>query len=151
MSRGAGDAGGAEIAADDAPAGSAALLADGARWIARFGGALRANGVPATVRDEIDAARALALVDRGDRDEVARALRIALKIRREAWPTFDSVFALYWAHGGVDLDEPAQTRPRAPREQAPPRLLSWDPPPARWRCCARSGSTPPPGRRTSWR
>jgi uncharacterized protein with von Willebrand factor type A (vWA) domain len=111
----------------DAAGSVAGVLADGARWIALFGGVLRAHGIGATVRDEIDAAAALALVDRGDRDEVARALRIALKIRREAWDAFDLAFARFWSYGDVELGQPPPpARPPAPREQ-PPRLLSWDP------------------------
>ena len=100
---------------------------DRALWLARLGGALRAHGIEATVRDEIDAARVLALIDRDDRDEVARALRIALKIRRTAWAAFDLVFAKFWFGADRELDQPPPpSRPPAPREQ-PPRLLSWDP------------------------
>jgi len=115
-------AGGATVAGAGAGVGD-----DRALWLARLGGALRAHGIAATVRDEIDAALALALVDRADRDEVACALRIALKIRRAAWPAFDLIFAKFWYGADRDLDQaPPPTRPPAPREQ-PPRLLSWDP------------------------
>ena len=98
-----------------------------AHALARFGGALRANGIPATVRDEIDAALALALIDRQDRDEVCRALRIALKIPREAWPAYDRLFAAFWA--GDELTAPLESPPPRPQERttSAPRLLSWDP------------------------
>ena len=95
--------------------------------LARLGGSLRAHGIPATVRDEIDAAQALALVDRRDRDEVRTALRIALKIPREAWTVYDRLFAAFWT--GADPVAPADLPPPPPpRERpTPPRLLSWDP------------------------
>ena len=54
--------------------------------LARFGSTLRAHGIAATVRDEIDAVQALGLIDRDDRDEVKTALRIALKIRARPGP-----------------------------------------------------------------
>lgn len=64
--------------------------------LARFGGALRARGVEVGVGDEVDATRALTLVDLLDGLEVHRALRIALKIGRRDWQTFDEVFAELW-------------------------------------------------------
>ena len=56
--------------------------------LARFGRALRAAGVATTLRDEMDGAEALALVDREDREEVRPALRIALKIPRADFQTW---------------------------------------------------------------
>jgi uncharacterized protein with von Willebrand factor type A (vWA) domain len=64
--------------------------------IARFAAALRACELRIGLGDEIDAATALTLVDLLDRDEVHRALRIALKVPREAWDVFDRLFAEYW-------------------------------------------------------
>ena len=49
--------------------------------LARFTTALRSRGVPIGVGDEVDAIRALTLVDVADSDEVRRALLVALKIR----------------------------------------------------------------------
>jgi uncharacterized protein with von Willebrand factor type A (vWA) domain len=46
--------------------------------------------------DEVDAAAALTLVDVADREEVRRALAIALKIRRKDSDTFDSLFDSFW-------------------------------------------------------
>jgi uncharacterized protein with von Willebrand factor type A (vWA) domain len=57
-------------------------VSDLASRLARLGRALRAHGVGTTLRDELDAADALPLVDLADREEVRRALRIALKVRR---------------------------------------------------------------------
>lgn len=65
--------------------------------LARLGRALRENGVGVSLTDELDAARALLLVDAGDRDEVRRALRIALKVPRPSWDVFDRFFAAIWA------------------------------------------------------
>ncbi len=94
--------------------------------LARFGGRLRAHGIAATVRDEIDGVQALGLIDRDDRDEVRTALRIALKIPREAWTAYDRLFSAFWT--GADLIEPPDLSQPPPRERRePPRLLSWDP------------------------
>ncbi len=64
--------------------------------LARFAGLLRARGVGVRIGDEIDAARALSLVDVLDRDEMHRALRTALKVRRHQWPVFDAAFEEFW-------------------------------------------------------
>jgi uncharacterized protein with von Willebrand factor type A (vWA) domain len=94
--------------------------------LARFGGTLRAHGIGATVRDEIDGVQALGLVDRADRDEVRTSLRIALKIPREAWTAYDRLFTAFWT--GADRIEPPDLPPQPPRERRePPRLLAWDP------------------------
>jgi uncharacterized protein with von Willebrand factor type A (vWA) domain len=93
--------------------------------LARLGRSLRAHGVGTTLRDELDAAGALALVDRDDRHEVRRALRIALKVPRAAFETFDRLFEAFWR--GEEVASPAAPRPR----EAPvaPRgvVLHWDP------------------------
>jgi len=101
-------------------------LTDLAPRLARLGRALRAGGVGVTLRDELDAADALALVDMRDREEVRTALRIALKIPREAYDVFDRAFAAIWS-GTSAMSAPSV--PRAPRESAPRggRLLRWDP------------------------
>jgi len=95
--------------------------------MARLGGALRARGVAATVRDEIDAVTALALVDRTDREEVRSALRIALKVPRAAWAAFDHLFAAFWT--GEEMTAPPDVAAPPPKREraAPPRLLRWDP------------------------
>src|SRR3970040_33764 len=87
--------------------------------LARFAGALRAEGVRAGLGDEIDAAAALRLVDLLDRAEVHRALRIALKVPREAWETFDRLFEEHWGGRPVP-DHPAlrEAARRAPRASA---------------------------------
>jgi uncharacterized protein len=96
--------------------------------LARFGGALRAHGVAVDLRDEIDGAHALTVVDGDDQEEVRTALRIAFKIRRSAFETFDRLFALFWAG---DFDRPPSLEPPVtPREQPPSplgRVLRRDP------------------------
>jgi uncharacterized protein len=64
--------------------------------LARFAGALRARGFRVGLSEEIDAAAALVLVDLLDRAEVHRTLRIALRLPRDAWDTFDRLFEEYW-------------------------------------------------------
>jgi len=65
--------------------------------VATFAGALRSRGVHVGLGDEVDAVRALTLVDVPDRSEVHRALRIAMKILRRDWAAFDESFARFWA------------------------------------------------------
>lgn len=71
--------------------------------LARFAGALRARGVEVGVGDEVDATKALTLVDLSDRAEIHRGLRVALKIRPRDGAVFDDVFGRYWSGGGADL------------------------------------------------
>jgi uncharacterized protein with von Willebrand factor type A (vWA) domain len=92
--------------------------------LVRFGRALRAAGVGVTLRDELDGAEALAFVDGGDREEAHRALRVALKVARPAFATFDRLFAAFWAD-----EEPLSAPP--PRRIEAPRLprgsvVRWD-------------------------
>ena len=94
--------------------------------LVRFGRALRAHGVGTSLRDELDAAEALALVDREDREEVRTVLRIALKVPRPDFQTFDRLFAGFW-------DGEREVAPVAPRRRIEPpavprgRVLRWDP------------------------
>jgi uncharacterized protein with von Willebrand factor type A (vWA) domain len=64
--------------------------------IARFTGALRDGGIGVTIGDEIDATRALTLVDISLHNQVFQALRIALKICHTDWPLFDDLFMAWW-------------------------------------------------------
>jgi len=93
--------------------------------LARLGRALRAEGVATTLRDELDAAEALALVDREDREEVRHTLRIALKIARADFPTYDRLFDGFWSAE----PEVVPVAPRRPEAPALPRgrALHWDP------------------------
>jgi len=89
--------------------------------LARFAGAMRAHGIRVGLSDEIDAASALPLVDVLDRAEVRRGLRIAFKVPREAWTTFDRLFDEHW--GGAVAPEVPVPPPRHPRERG--RSLQW--------------------------
>jgi uncharacterized protein with von Willebrand factor type A (vWA) domain len=94
--------------------------------IARLGRALRDAGVGVSLTDEIDAVRALSLVDVADIDEVRRALRIALKIPRDSWDLFDRYLLAIWAGGDLPRPAPnvvAATRSGAPKAGQFPR---WD-------------------------
>jgi uncharacterized protein with von Willebrand factor type A (vWA) domain len=70
--------------------------------LARFGGVLRGHGVEVGVGDEIDATRALTLVDLFDREEVRRALQVAFKIRPRDRAVFDTLFDSVWSSGQAD-------------------------------------------------
>jgi uncharacterized protein len=92
--------------------------------LARFAGALRTSGVRAGLGDEIDAAAALKLVDLLDRAEVHRALRIALKVPREGWETFDRLFEEHW-EGRRAPDHPALQK-AAPHRARGSAQWRWD-------------------------
>src|SRR3989442_999223 len=83
----------------------------------------RGQGVRMGLSDEIDAAAALTLVDLLDREEVHRALRIALKVPREAWEVFDRLFDEHW--GGAPRSKSTLSRHRALREQRAPAQWKW--------------------------
>jgi hypothetical protein len=89
--------------------------------LARFGAALRAGGARVGLSDELDAASALRLIDLVDRAEVHRALRIALKLPREAWDLYDRLFEEYWD------GSPAARRDPPPQawSQEQRRALQW--------------------------
>src|SRR5215831_6848785 len=82
---------------------------------------MRQNGIRSSLSDEIDAAGALLLIDLADRLEVRRALRIALKVERDAWATFDRLFDEYWG-GAVVPDVPI---PPAADHRQSRRALQW--------------------------
>ena len=92
--------------------------------LARFAGALRTSGVRVGLSDEIDAAGALKLVDLLDRGEVRRALRIALKVPREAWETFGRLFEEHWE--GRRAPDHAALREAARRGAQKPAQWRWD-------------------------
>lgn len=96
--------------------------ADLVRHLARFAGALRQRGVGVSLSDEADGLTALTLIDVGDRDEVRRGLRTALKIRPRDAAAFDELFDLLWRVRHESSNPPvpppglpARTRPRSGR------------------------------------
>ncbi len=93
--------------------------------LARFARALRARGVRVTLKDELDAADALARVSLEDREEVRLVLRIALKVDRAGFELFDRLFGVFWDDAPDAVPSPPRPRPapEAPRGSA----LRWDP------------------------
>jgi uncharacterized protein with von Willebrand factor type A (vWA) domain len=73
--------------------------------LARLCAALRGRGVAVGIGDEVDAMKALTLVDVSDSDEARRALLVALKIRSRDRRTFDELFEDGW-----NVSDPATTR-----------------------------------------
>ena len=65
--------------------------------LALFGRELRTRSVFVSVRDEIDGAEALTLIDLFDRDEVYRALRTTFKVQHRDWATFEELFEQWWS------------------------------------------------------
>lgn len=78
--------------------------------LAQFAAALREGGLTVGIGDEVDAARALTLIDLFDPEEVHRALRIAFKVRRRDWATFDASFARFWAAAPAGVRAVESTR-----------------------------------------
>lgn len=95
---------------------------------------LRERGVVATPAESIDGARALAVVDLGDREEVRLALRAVLVSRREDFNAFDEAFAETWdVERGIPSPIPMpgprrdMVKPPAPAPQRQPSvsLQNW--------------------------
>src|SRR5215831_9718300 len=77
------------------------------RAMLKFGGVLRASGLPVTTPEVMDAVRALEVIDLTNRDEVYLALRAVLVSRVEELPAFDRCFENFWrfqAEEGQGLD-----------------------------------------------
>ena len=143
-----GHAVGGGVAGGLARAGAPAVTfaADAPLAIARFGGALRAHGIATSVRDEIDAAGALPFIDTHDREEVRTALRIALKVPRPGWETFDRLFAGFWNGEGRVPEPPPRRPPVENPKRRPGRPLGWDPVARRMVDAPEDGGEAPGGR-----
>jgi len=111
-------AAGSGSAPGDPAAGSGLVL-----HLARFGRALRERGVGVGLSDEADGLEALSLVDLGDRDEVRRALRAAMKIRPRDAAAFEELFAQWWGRQapGEAAAARRQEQPRFEDPARPPR------------------------------
>ena len=82
--------------------------------LARFAGVLRGHGLDVGIGDEIDATKALTLIDLFDRVEVHRALQIAFRIRPPDRALFDALFHQFWVVADRDRRLPVPTvRPHA--------------------------------------
>lgn len=103
------------------------LLLDPAVLAVRFGGALRAAGVPATAERAAAFTRALTLVPPDDRTRLYWTARLAYVSGREQIAPFDAVFAAVFggetdvADGGRNPDPPVSTGTLTTRP-APPAL-----------------------------
>ncbi|TAK02861.1 MAG: VWA domain-containing protein [Chloroflexota bacterium] len=92
---------------------------DGHRVLARavgFGRALRRAGLAVDLSSEIDFARALGIVDIGDRELVRAAGAAVFTRRRDDRPVYDRVFDQYWRRRALkpNLDGPGtEHRPEA--------------------------------------
>jgi uncharacterized protein with von Willebrand factor type A (vWA) domain len=99
--------------------------------LARLGAELRQEGVATSLKDELDAAEALMFIDHADRDELRRALRIALKIPRSQFDTFDRLFSHFLESARAKTEPPACPKGPPPRARKPAtergKLLRWDP------------------------
>ena len=115
--------------------------------LARFAGVLRGHGIQVGVGDEIDATKALTLIDLFDRAEVQRALQIAFKIRPLDRAAFDALFQSFWALAPADrrlvevADRPVASGalPRSPDDRGRPTHAADD---ERQQQPATDGSTP---------
>ena len=108
----------------DAPATSDPPAAsDLVAHLARFGGELRRSGVAVDLKDEIDAAHSLALVDIGDHREVRLALRCSMRVPHRHWPLFDQLFFEMWRMGSGQ-PRVVPRRAQAPKPPQPPHRRS---------------------------
>jgi uncharacterized protein with von Willebrand factor type A (vWA) domain len=94
---------------------------DGGRLLeqaVRFGRALRAEGLGIDLGASIDFARALSLVEVGDREQVRGAGAAVFVRRRDEREVYDRVFDRFWRSRGLSV--PAEFGPQAtPREGVP--------------------------------
>jgi len=104
-------------------------MSDLVHHLARFARALRDRGIDVSLSDEADGLAALTLVDLGDRDEVRRALRAALKVRPRDIAAFEELFQRLWSARDESAARPPRNPPvidptkpprPAPRRHAPP-------------------------------
>ncbi len=86
---------------------------------------LRRNALPITPLQTLDAVRALDYLDVGDRDELARGLRVVFVTRPEEAPIFDRCFEAFWrARSEADAVAEALAGPGVPEPGDGPGLES---------------------------
>jgi uncharacterized protein with von Willebrand factor type A (vWA) domain len=94
------------------PGGRTSLLVDGERFTGsavRFARALRLAGLTTDLGAAIDFARALAMVDIGDREQVRAAGAALFVRRRDDLETYHKVFARFWRQRGRHLGDDGPT------------------------------------------
>jgi uncharacterized protein with von Willebrand factor type A (vWA) domain len=98
--------------------------------LARFGRELRRRGIGIGLSDEADGLEALSLVELGDRDEVRRALRVALKIRPRDAAAFGELFEQWWSARPPRAAAAERERPLRRLRQSAPRFADPTKPPS---------------------
>lgn len=106
------------------PGGRTSLLVDGERFVGssvRFARALRLSGLTTDLGAAIDFARALGLVDLGDREQVRSAGAAVFVRRRDDLEIYDEVFDRFWRRRGARLqgEGPLPGAPGEPAEAEP--------------------------------
>ena len=102
------------------PGGRISLVVDGERFTGsavRFARALRLAGLTTDLGAAIDFARALALVDIGEREQVRAAGAALFVRRRDDLEIYDAVFARFWRARGRRLGEDGPTSMAADPEE----------------------------------
>jgi uncharacterized protein with von Willebrand factor type A (vWA) domain len=89
--------------------------------LARFAATLRAYRVEVRISDELDATKALTLVDLFDKEEIRRVLHITFKIQPRDRMMFDRLFASFWVGGRAESNPRVQTAAPQARGVTPPR------------------------------
>ena len=84
--------------------------------ISAFSRTLKAAGIPTHARAVVDACRAAAAIDLGDRDQFYWALRANFVTDQAQFPAFDQAFRTFWQEGSPDEEAP-------PPETPPPASL----------------------------
>ncbi|HYZ64487.1 MAG TPA: VWA domain-containing protein, partial [Acetobacteraceae bacterium] len=87
--------------------------------VVHFARLLRRAGLPIGAGEAVAGARALAMVDIGDRQQAQAALRAVMVHRREHQEVFDQAFALFWRDPTAAMQAAALAlmSDKAPREQ----------------------------------
>jgi len=95
------------------------------RAVVAFVALLRRNSLPITPLQTLDAVRALDHLDVGDRDELARGLKVVFVTRPEEAPIFDRCFEQFWrARTEADVVGEALAGPGVPEHGQEPGLES---------------------------
>ena len=86
--------------------------------LAAFVGELRAAGLPVSMTEHLDAARALSVIDLGDRREVRDALAVTLVKNGDHLPVFDTAFDVFFSIRGFDAPHPDTAADRDELDEA---------------------------------
>ncbi len=86
--------------------------------LAAFVGELRAAGLPVSMTEHLDAARALGVIDLGDRREVRDALAVTLVKNGDHLPVFDTAFDVFFSIRGFDAPHPDTAADRDELDEA---------------------------------